>query len=380
MIVYFKEYDLEQEPNNRLALRRNGVRVNRPPSLKGDFQVELDMLWKLLLGKKRMTSGELNPYITAKTVHEYMNELGRVCPGLFKYEKARKGNPSIGGYFELLPDVKIRVREDRSMEPLERALAARLLRSVAASDNTLSPVLHTLALIKQPNGSYREATEPDQHRIGKVNYADLTGYGEAEALRRLHTFCHALGIHLEQCLPAHLAGDDLFRKSNVCWLGSPFNPSHPFHRHMYDLELWDAEPKCQFVSIHNALEVHYPDLRTHGKTITETVNRWPPARGRNDKRFALLRYARTRPTNRNAHDTGMLVMAGTDTRGTLFAMEILTGAHRSGLLESAMQNTNGDLRFEALFELGASSTDRLTRMVWPHEVVFEGNEISATIR
>jgi hypothetical protein len=305
-----------------------------------------------------------------------MSSLRKAIPPPFWEYKKTHGKKV--GRFKLTTDVKC--LPGPWADPGRTILRDRILELLAGSKGVIYPVVHTLSLIKQEDGLYREAWNRNDHGKNEIFYGDLTGYGEGEAVRLLQESCQPLDIDVKSSRPATEAGIDLLLRSNVAWFGSPFNESHHFYEHMNDLDKWQSAPRCTFEGKTNMAVVRYPDIRDPTKTIEEIVNEWPPNRTEgNTKRFALLRCVGAKKSL-DEEGTRVFIAAGTDTLATLFAMQILVNENKGELLKAAVgeltPEMTDNLQFEALFQFGHPTNKRKVQMVWPRQLTFEQISVS----
>jgi hypothetical protein len=375
-------YALELCGGKPRGLLKNGEEIPLT-SYKGNKDDALHLLYRLLETRTPQTCDDLRKALGKAlrddTIFHYMRSLADLMlPKFWTYSRSRGKTV---GTFTLIRDVGIKRLQGRYADQSGTILRERVLELLAGPKKIICPVVHTLSLIKQEDGSYREAWKPDDHDKSDFFYSDLTGYGEAEGLRLLEQICQPLGILLEPSIPAKQVGIDFLLRTNVCWLGSPFNETHCFYARMRDLELWASAPKCLFEGMKNMVLVRYPDIQNPTRTIEETVNEWPRNRTEgNAKRFALLRcVAARRRTPRDEEGTRVFIAAGTDTLATLFAMEVLAKEEKRELLEAAvgtpLSDLTDNLQFEALFQLGLPTNMRRVQLVWPRYLTFEDNHI-----
>lgn len=235
-------------------------------------------------------------------------------------------------------------------------------------DGKITPVLHTPSLIKQPDGTYIEVW--DQSHLEGREFFDLTGHGEAEALRLLAVFCAGVNRRLESsAIPRMTNVEKALEDGNLVWFGSCFNPLHGLRQILDNEDFWrSGPPSCILEGFSDHVEVSYPGTP---KIIT---NRWPPVMNLKEpeRSYSLVRSVLT------VHGTRITIAAGTSTDATLRAARSLLGIKKYDLNRLAQIRDRADAQsqFEVLFETTPGRLSPKTRLVWPNPNPKEGDSIT----
>jgi hypothetical protein len=269
--------------------------------------------------------------------------------------------------YELLESVVVEKNEGTYDPRLSDGSGERLFAALFSNGMPVIPVIHSLLLVRRGTPPvpatkgvwYREIQHEEERLTGEHFCRDLTGWGDAEALRLVDRYCTTTGRELKPVLRASRFKSERLDDANCLWIGSPFNRAHDLRDHLLAPAWWKSETQCRFDhkkrSAGLELIVKWPDK---GKRVVNLP----------DKTSRIKSYAYLRSARRIDGKGHLLIAGGTDTQSTLYAAQLLTERKYSGILDIAVARADGLMQCEALFQLERDDLDgevRFHKQEWP---------------
>jgi DNA-binding winged helix-turn-helix (wHTH) protein len=137
----------------------------------------------------------------------------------------------------------------------------------------IQPVLHTIPFTLKDGRLWERIDKLSQEPLEK-QVDELTGVGDAEALRLLQEHCDCHRVSVKPALPAaHFqfeddSGKNRLEDHDVFWIGNPFNRNHCLRDLLAKREDWISPLKCSFDSVRSEQrDKHRVRWPGHGKPM-----------------------------------------------------------------------------------------------------------------